>query len=135
MNDDSMITLDADDRLTIQTAVHGVMNLVLTADPGVISSTRGGIAAGKAMSSATGLVGHVLAEKSKVKLDGSSTAEIADQVFPALTGSMHLLNAKDPAEADNFRRLIDTIMQSVVVGGPKPAEAEMIRKINDALDA
>jgi len=35
------------------------------ADPGPISSTRSGMAGGKALSSATGLVGRVLAEKAK----------------------------------------------------------------------
>ncbi|MEV6506847.1 hypothetical protein AB0M61_12060 [Streptomyces sp. NPDC051642] len=86
------------EKLTLQTAAHGVVSLMAAADPGLISSTRSGMAGGKALSSATGLVGHVLAEMLKgLDLDGSSTADLADRTFTALTDSMTLLKTKAPA--------------------------------------
>ena len=126
------------EKLTLQTAAHGVVSLMAAADPGLISSTRSGMAGGKALSSATGLVGHVLAEKPKgLDLDGSSTADLADHTFTALTDSMTLLKTKAPAEAENFRATIATIVDAASrahKGGPGPAETAMIRKITAALD-
>lgn len=131
--------LTADEKLTLRTAAHGVVSLMAAADPGPISSTRSGTAGGKALSSATGLVGRVLAEKAKgLDLGGSSTPDLADRVFTALTASMTLLTAKSPAEAANFRATITTAMEAASrahKGGPGPAETAMIGKITAALDA
>ncbi|WP_405991867.1 hypothetical protein [Streptomyces sp. NBC_00986] len=131
--------LTADEKLTLQTAAHGVVALMAAADPGPISSTRSGMAGGKALSSATGLVGHVLAEKPKgLDLGGSSTADLADRTFAALTASVALLKAKAPDEAENFRATIATITDAASrahKGGPGPAETAMITKITAALDA
>jgi hypothetical protein len=130
--------LTADEKRTLQTAAHGVVALMAAADPGPISSTRSGMAGGEALSTATGLVGHVLAEKAKgLDLSGSSTADLTDRTFAALTASVTLLKAKAPGEAENFRATIATITDAASrahKGGPGPAETAMIRKITAALD-
>jgi hypothetical protein len=129
--------LTADEKLTLQTAAHGVVSLMAAADPGPISSTRSGMAGGKALSSATGLVGHVLAEKPKgLDLGGSSTAGLADRVFTALADSVTLLKAKAPGEVTNFRDTITTITDAASrahKGAAGPAETAMIQKIGAAL--
>lgn len=129
--------LTPDEKLTLQTAAHGVVSLMAAADPGPISSTRSGMAGGKALSSATGLVGRVLAEKAKgLDLGGSSTADLADRVFAALADSVTLLKAKAPEEVANFRGTITTIADAAPRahrGGPGPAETAMIQKITVAL--
>ncbi|WP_228782128.1 hypothetical protein [Nocardia abscessus] len=92
-----------------------------------------------ALSSATGLVGHVLAVKSKdIHLNGKSVAELADQVLPDLTAAMSLLGKQDPAEADNFRSTVLVAIDAAArthPGEPSPTLAEMTRKITAALDA
>jgi len=111
-------TLNSQEEQTLRTAAHGVVALLAATDPGAISSTRAGMAGGKAITSATGLVGHVLAGKADVKMKGS-VAELADKVLPAL------------------RRTIDTIAQAAAEahgGAPTPAQAETIRKISAALN-
>ncbi|MBB5874607.1 hypothetical protein F4553_008041 [Allocatelliglobosispora scoriae] len=125
------------DKLTIQTAAHGALALMIAADPGVISSTKAGVAGGEAMGSATGLVGHVLSEKLQgLTLKGNSVAEIADTVFPALGESVKLLDEKAPGEADNFRRTITVIVESASqAAGGSPAETEMLNKITAAMSA
>ncbi|MGW3101145.1 hypothetical protein [Streptomyces sp. NPDC001100] len=133
------ITLTDQDKATLRTAAYGAVSLLVaagaTGSPHRIA-TRGSIA----LSSATGQVGHVLAEKSKIEgLDGRSAAELADRVLPALTATMALLRRqKDPAEADNFRATVLVAVEEAVrslKGGPGPAMNEMIRKITAALDA
>jgi len=131
--------LTPDEKLTLQTAAHGVVSLMAAADPGPISSTRSGTAGGKALSSATGLVGRVLAEKAKgLDLGGGSTADLADRVFAALADSVTLLKAKAPDEVANFRDTIATITDAASrahKGGPGPAETAMVQKITAALQA
>ncbi|WP_069165837.1 hypothetical protein [Nocardia altamirensis] len=132
------ITLTDQDKTTLRTAAYGAVSLLSAADaagkPHKIA-TAGTIA----LSSATGLIGHVLAAKSKdIHLVGKSVAELADQVLPALTAAMHLLEQQDPAEADNFR---GTILVAIDAAGsprkgqPSPTMTEMARKITGALDA
>ncbi|MFJ9611590.1 hypothetical protein ACIRS1_35180 [Kitasatospora sp. NPDC101176] len=131
-------TLTADDELTLQTAAHGVVCLMAVSDPGAISSTRAGMAAGKAITSATGLVGRVLAAKPKgLKFDGRSTADIADQVFDAVRRSLALLDAKAPDETDNFRAVLTTAIDAARQARPRPnpAQAAMAAKITALLDA
>ncbi|MFD5144033.1 hypothetical protein [Streptomyces sp. NPDC058401] len=133
------IAFTPDEQLILQTAAHGVVGLMAAADPGVISSTRSGMAGGKALSAATGAVGRVLAESPKgMELGGKSTADVADQVFGALTTSMALLKAKAPQEVDNFRDTIAVVMDAASRahrGEAGPAEASMIRKITATLDS
>ncbi|MFD7450648.1 MarR family winged helix-turn-helix transcriptional regulator [Kitasatospora sp. NPDC059827] len=124
-------------KLTVQTAAHGVVALMAAADPGAFSSARAGMAAGKALSSATGLTGRVLAEKPKgLKLGGKSTADIADQVFPALAASAALLGDADPGEAENFRSVIRVAVEAALrIRTPaSPAMTAMAARIGEALD-
>ncbi|MGW2224825.1 hypothetical protein [Streptomyces formicae] len=131
-------TLTAQDKLTLRTAAYGAVSLLAAADaagsPHKVA-TRGSLA----LASATGPVGHALAEKSKVEgLNGKTVAELADQVLPALTETMNLLEDRDPAEADNFRATINVAIEAAAhayKGEPSPVMTEMARKINSALDA
>jgi len=126
------------DKDTLRTAAYGAVSLMAAAgaagSPHRIA-TRGSIA----LCSATGQVGYVLAEKSRIGgLGGRSVAELADRVLPALTETMRLLGRQDPSEADNFRAtVLVAVEESVrtVKGEPGPVMIEMIRKITAALDA
>ncbi|WP_431676989.1 hypothetical protein [Kitasatospora sp. KL5] len=46
-------------------------------------------------------------------LHGKSVADRADQVLPAPTAAMALLNQRDPAEADNFRNTVLVALDAV----------------------
>ncbi|MEV4181710.1 hypothetical protein AB0J28_09710 [Streptosporangium canum] len=131
------ITLSDQDKLTLRTAAWGAVSLMSAA--GVADSahkvaTHGSIA----LTSATGLVGHVLTKAPKGVKWGKSTADLADQVLPALTASMTLLKKQAPAEADNFRSTVIVAIEAAArthQGRPSPTLAEMIRKVTGALDA
>ncbi|WP_326770571.1 hypothetical protein OG978_43215 (plasmid) [Streptomyces sp. NBC_01591] len=132
------ITLTDQDKNTLRTAAYGAVTLLAAADAAGSphkAATHGSIA----LSSATGLVGHVLAEKSKgMNLNGKSTAELADRVLPALTAAMSLLKKQAPEEADNFRSTVVVAGEAAArahKGEPSPTLAEMARKITGALDA
>ncbi|WP_410787353.1 hypothetical protein [Kribbella sp. C-35] len=133
----SAITLTEQDKTTLAIAAHGAIALITAA--GVKSAGKIAVAGSLALASATGPVGHALDEKQKgLKLDGKTTAELADQVFPALTASYALLKEQDPAEAGNFRSTVLTAVEAgarAERGGTGPAMTEMIRKITEALDA
>ncbi|MEU0505687.1 hypothetical protein [Nocardia sp. NPDC005998] len=129
------ITLADQDKSTLRTAAYGAVSLMAAAGASHKGITHGSIV----LTSATGLVGHVLAAKSKdIHLAGKSVAELADQVLPSLTAAMSLLGEQYPGEADNFR---DTVLVAVEAaaqsrkGEPGPAVAAMARKITAALDA
>ncbi|WP_406194883.1 hypothetical protein OH807_06195 [Kitasatospora sp. NBC_01560] len=132
------VTLSEQDKLTLRTAAHGAVALLTAASatnkPHKIA-TEGSIA----LSAATGLVGHVLAEKSEgAKLDSTSVAAVADQVLPALTAAMGLLKRQDQAEAENFRSTVLVAIGAAtrgLKGEPGPVLADIIRKITGALDA
>ena len=131
------ITLTDQAKSTLRIAAYGAVTLLAAAgavggSPHKIS-TRGSIALG----SATGLVGHVLADYPKHKeLNGKSVAEIADRVLPALTEAMSLLKAESPEEADNYRSTVLLAIEAATADSkPNPVVADMIRKITDALDA
>jgi hypothetical protein len=132
------ITLTDQEKTTLRTAAHGAIALMSLA--GVASSphkiaTNGSLA----LSSATGTVGHALAEKPKgEKLNHASGAVLADQVLLALSESMSLLKKQDPAEADNFRSSVIVAVEAGAKAGrgePTPPMIDMIRKITEALDA
>ena len=131
------IALTDTDKTTLAVAAHGAIALVTAA--GVKSAGKIAVAGSLALASATGPVGHALDEKQKgLKLDGKTTAQLADQVFPALTAAMHLLKDQDQAAADDFRSTVLTAVQAganAERGGTGPAMTEMIRKITNALDA
>ncbi|MFG2286392.1 hypothetical protein ACGFOU_10070 [Streptomyces sp. NPDC048595] len=131
------VTLTVQDKNTLRTAAYGAVSLLAAADAAGSPhrvATNGSIA----LASATGPVGYVLAEKSKIeKLNGKSVAEIADHVLPALTASIDLLKKQDPAEADNFRSTVTVAIEAATrahKGEPSPAMAAMTRKITGALD-
>ncbi|MEV0236401.1 serine hydrolase domain-containing protein [Nonomuraea sp. NPDC050786] len=130
------ITLSDQDKSTLRTAAYGAVSLMAAA--GAAGKPRQIAADGSiALGSATGLVGHVLAEYPKGKdLGGKSVAEIADRVLPALTAAMNLLQKEDPAEADNFRSTVLVAVETARMhqDRPSPTTAEMARKITAALD-
>ncbi|MEU8275803.1 hypothetical protein ACFYOK_10175 [Microbispora bryophytorum] len=115
------VTLTDQDKITLRTAAYGAVSLLAaagaTGSPHKVA-TQGSIA----LASATGLVGHVL----------------ADRVLPALTASVHLLKRQAPAEADNFRSTVLVAVEAAAraqKGEPGPTMADMTRKITEALDA
>ena len=133
------VTLSDQDKITLRIAAYGAVTLLSVAGAAGGSphkiATNGSIALG----SATGMVGHVLAEYPKGKdLNGKSVAEIADRVLPALTEAMSVLKKQAPEEADNFRSTVTVAIEAATrahQGEPTPTVAEMTRKITEALDA
>ncbi|WP_225730876.1 MULTISPECIES: serine hydrolase [unclassified Nocardia] len=127
----TLISLTDKDKGILRTAAYGAVSLLAATGAPHRSATN----ASTALTSATGLVGHVLAAKSAdIKLVGKTVAALADQVLPALTAAMSLLTAQDPAEAANFRETV-LIAVEAAAGEPGPATAAMARKIIAALDA
>ena len=130
------ITLTDQNKATLRTAAYGAVSLLAAAggSPHKIA-TKGSTA----LYCATGPIGHVLAAKSKdIDLKGKSVAELADQVLPALTAAVSLLDEQDPAEAANFRSTVIVAIEAATQahqGRPSPILAEMTRKITAALDA
>ncbi len=131
------ITLSDQDKLTLRTAAYGAVTL-MSAAAGADSphkvATRGSVA----LTTGTGLVGHVLAEKSPVgDLGGRSAAEIADRVLPALTAAVRLLKKQAPEEADNFRATVLVAVEASArtsKGEPGPTLTATADKITQALD-
>jgi hypothetical protein len=132
------ITLSDQDKLTLRTAAFGAVAL-LSAAGAAGSPHRIATAGSIALASATGPIGHMLAERSSgVKIKGTTAAEIADRVLPALTESMSLLTQQSPAEADNFRTAVLVAVEAATGSqrdGQSPTVADMTRKIIGALDA
>ncbi|POX56941.1 hypothetical protein C3489_01400 [Streptomyces sp. Ru71] len=130
------LTLTAQDKNTLRTAAYGAVSLLAAAagSPHKVA-TQGSVA----LATATGPIGHVLAEKSRIEgLNGSSVAELADQVLPALTAAMALLGEQDREEAGNFRATVVLALEAGArshKGEPGPAMSEMVRKITAVLDA
>lgn len=131
------ITLSDQDKTTLRIAAYGAVTLLSAAGAAGGSPHRIATAGSIALGSATGLVGHVLAEYPRAKeLNGKSVAELADRVLPALTAARSLLKEQAPAEADNFRSTVVTALESATHHGrPSPVMADMIDKITKALDA
>ncbi|MFD0366297.1 hypothetical protein ACFQZZ_33095 [Nocardia sp. GCM10030253] len=129
------IALTDQDKSILRTAAYGAVSLLAAAGAPHKAVTHASIV----LTSATGLVGHVLAAKSRdIHLQGKSVAELADRVLPSLTAAMGVLGERCPGEVDNFR---DTVLVAVEAatgpgkGEPSPAVAVMARKIAAALDA
>jgi hypothetical protein len=131
------LTLSHQDKLTLRTAAYGAVTLLSAAGAAGGSPHRIATDGSIALASATGPVGHVLAEKTTgVKLNGKSVAAIADQVLPALTEAMGLLKKQDPAEAGNFRGIVLVAVDAATrKDGVSPTVADMIGKITAALGA
>ncbi|WP_336213247.1 serine hydrolase domain-containing protein [Nonomuraea sp. LPB2021202275-12-8] len=130
------ITFSEQDKLTLRTAAWGAVSLMSAA--GAAGSAHKAATEGSiALISATGPVGHVLAKAPTGVKYGKTVAELADQVLPALTASISLLQERDSAEADNFRRTVLVAVEASTRpqhGEPGPTMAEMARKITEALD-
>ncbi|MEU6783064.1 hypothetical protein ABZ912_28040 [Nonomuraea angiospora] len=80
------------------------------------------------------LTGHVLAKAPKGPT-GKTTAALTDQVLPALTASITLLQPQAPKEADNLHRTVSVAAARTHQGRPSLTLADMARKITEALDA
>ncbi|MEV0826546.1 hypothetical protein [Nonomuraea rubra] len=130
------ITLSDQDQLTLRTAAWGAVYLMSAA--GAAGSAHKAATNGSiALTSATGLTGHVLTKAPK-GLSGKTVAALADQVLPALTASTALLKQHAPDEAGNFRRTVTVAIDAAIqsqTGDPSPTMTEMARKITEALDA
>ncbi|MEV0586959.1 hypothetical protein [Nonomuraea sp. NPDC050310] len=130
-------TLTDQDKLTLRTAAWGAVSLMSAAGMATSAhkvATHGSLA----LTSATGLVGHVLTKAPKGVKYGKTVADLADVVLPALTEAMGLLKRQAPAEADNFRSTVIVAIEASAQthkGEPSPTLADMARKITAALDA
>ena len=101
------IALTNQDKQILRTAAYGAVSLLAAAGAAGGSPHKIATDGSIALASATGAIGHVLADKSTgVKLTGNSVAAMADQILPALTAAMSLLHRLDPAEANNFRHIV-----------------------------
>ncbi|MFD4439458.1 hypothetical protein ACFWPK_06725 [Nocardia sp. NPDC058519] len=132
------VNLTTQEKTTLRTAAYGAVSLLAAAGAATSKPHKIATTGSIALSSATGLVGHVLAEKSgRIALSGSSVAELADQVLPALTAAMSLLGEHDPVEAENFRNTIAVAIDTAQLYQTQPntTMAEMTRKITGALAA
>ncbi|MFG1948687.1 serine hydrolase domain-containing protein [Nonomuraea sp. NPDC048826] len=130
------VALSDQDKITLWTGAWGAVSLISAASAGG-SAHKAGTDGSLALTSATGLVGHVLADKPKgARLVGKSAAALADQTLPALGAAMGLLGEHDPAEASNYRSTVLVAVEAALRGQRSgPAAAEMARKITAALDA
>ncbi|WP_326825880.1 hypothetical protein [Streptosporangium sp. NBC_01756] len=130
------IILSDQDKSTLRTAAYGAVSLVAAAGAAGGKPQKIATDGSIALASATGLIGHVLGDRSKsIKLDSKSVAALADQVLPTLTAAVTLLEKQAPAEADNFRSTVLLAIETAHLGHgqPSPAMAEMARKITAAL--
>lgn len=127
--------LSAKDEYTVHVAAHGVVALMASSAPGILAAPRAAIAGGKALSTATGLTGHVLAQTPPRLPFRGSMAKTAELVLPALAQAVEILDRAQPGEGDNFRRTITMVAEAAAAtnGGPTAAESEMLRKIDSAV--
>ncbi|GAB2550063.1 hypothetical protein [Nocardia heshunensis] len=126
----STLNLTDQNKSTIRSAAYGAVSLIAAAST---KSHKAATAGSIALGSATGQIGHVLSAKAKdIHLSGKTVAELADQVLPALTAAVSLLEQQDPAEADNFRSTVLVAVEAAA-GQPGPVVADMTRKVAAAL--
>ncbi|MEV6334578.1 hypothetical protein AB0M12_07655 [Nocardia vinacea] len=132
------ITLTDQDKATLRTAAYGAVSLIAAADA-TGKPHKAAVNGSNALYAATGLVGHVLAAKSKdIELKGKNVAELADRVLPALTAAMSLLGQQDPAEAENFRSTVLVAVDAATrthQSQPSPTVVAMTSKITGTLYA
>jgi len=128
------ITLTSDEQTILRKAAYGAVTLLSMTRPGPLASTRQNMAGALALTGATGMVGQVLATKEKIVLKGT-VAETAEQVLPALSQAVAVLDAKAPAETVEFQRVVTTALQQAAdaTHGPNAAQNDMIAKITAAL--
>ncbi|MVU80237.1 hypothetical protein GPX89_23695 [Nocardia sp. ET3-3] len=121
------------DKSTIRSAAYGAVSLLAAASP---KPNKAATAGSRALTSATGRIGHVLNAKSKdIHLSGNTVADLADQVLPALATAAGLLEQQDPAEADSFRAAILVAVEAAATVAPSPVVDDMTRKVTAALHA
>ncbi|HEX2773974.1 MAG TPA: hypothetical protein VHN18_16310 [Micromonosporaceae bacterium] len=127
--------LTADERTTLKTAAFGVVFLVSNADPGFLGMIRESFAASGVISSASGLVKHALTTGGLPQLPRDNPAQVEELVLPMLRRSVQILEAKAPAEVDNYRRTVLAATERVAgaSAGVDSAEAEVIGKVRAAL--
>ena len=130
-------TLTDQDKHTLRLAAWGAVSLMSAAGAAGSAhkvATHGSIA----LTSATGMVGHVVTKAPKGVKYGKTVDALADQVLPALTSAMSLLKKQSPAVAANFRSTVIVAIDAASrtqPGAPSPTLVEMARKITAALDA
>lgn len=125
------LALTAQDQLVVRTAAYGAVCLLAAGS----NKPHKAATAGSTALMSTGTIGDVLAAKSKdITLAGKSVAELADQVLPALTAGVTLLEQSDPAEADNFRTTVQVAIEAATADVRHGlVTTEMIRKITAAM--
>lgn len=124
------ITLTPAEKTTIRTAAFGAVTLIAHAN--ATSAHRTATNGSLALYSATGLVGHVLGEKTRdIKLKHKSSADLADQVLPALAESLRILEAH--GEDANFRATVEMAIEAAAGGSVTPPLTAMVGKIRVAL--
>lgn len=130
-------TFSTEAKTTLRTAAYGAIELLSAAGAAGASPHKIATDGSIALASATGPIGHVLAEKQYgAKVKGKSVADYADRVLPALTESVRLLNARDKGEAEDFRHILNVAMDAATRRTRASATVEdMAKKINAALGA
>lgn len=127
------LALNDQDKAIIRTAAYGAVSLLAAASDKPGKAATAGTAG---LLSATGEIGHVLNAKSKdIHLTGKTVAALAEQVLPALTAAVSLLDAQHPAEAANFRTTVLVAIEAAAATSRpgQPVVAEMTRKVTAAL--
>ncbi|GGV53249.1 hypothetical protein [Streptomyces spectabilis] len=133
------LALTVQDKDILRRAAYGAVSLMAAADAVAGKPHRAATHGCLALASATGPVGHVLAEKTRIRnLDGASAAALADQVLPALAAAVDLLDRQSPAEAAAYRSTVLIAVEAAARahrGEPGPVAAAMARTIAAALGA
>jgi hypothetical protein len=129
--------LTSDERMTLKTAAFGAVFLVSSADPGFLGMIRESFAASGVISSASGLVKDVLTTGGLPQLPRDDADQVERVVLPMLRRSVQILEAKAPAEVDNYRRTVLAATDQVAraTAGVDSTEAEVIGKVRAALGA
>ncbi|MBV8931564.1 MAG: hypothetical protein JO285_03255, partial [Kutzneria sp.] len=130
--------LTRDEQIVLKRAAFGAVHLLSLADTSLtgLSAAKENMAGARVLSGATGIIGHALNTRDKVKLKGTA-ADVADEILPALSTAVATLDHKAPDQAEEFRKLVTTAVdqaaRSTQKGDITPAQTEMINKIVTAL--
>ena len=129
--------LSPDEKTTLKTAAFGAVFLVSNADPGFLGMIRESFAASSVISAASGLVREVLTTGGLPQLPRDGAEKVEQLVLPMLRRSVEILQAKAPAEVDNYRRTILVAADRVAgaSAGVDSAETAVIGKVRAALGA
>lgn len=129
--------LTGQERATLREAAFGAVALVSNADPGFFAMLRESFAASGAMPEASPLVREVLGSGSLPRLPGSSQADLAAVVLPALRSSVLILRAKAPGEEASFAATVLSAVQRAAVAshGVRAPEQAMLDQVRGALES